>query len=116
MTENKQPIEFKECPICRLLAAILQDEKLRCSNTVGQLETEEMKEKGQIPKNAFMSLEKVIVPLIQSPLAAVIPVLLCHYDVCAKCGTRYCTRVDKGTGMPGPPPGKQPGFPPGQMP
>lgn len=53
-------------------------------------------EKG-IPEDAFVSLEKVISPLIdhRKAIGLTVPALIAHYDVCAKCGTRYCTRVEK---------------------
>lgn len=90
----KFPFEFKECPVCR------------CPDTVCRMVGEEMKKKGKIPKEAFFSMEKTITPLATSALQVASPALLSHYDVCAKCGIRYCTRVDKatmglqGTGLP----------------
>ena len=77
------PIEFKECPICR------------CPDTVCQLVGEEEKQAGKAQKDAFFSMEKIITPLNNPALVGVGTGLLCHYDICAKCGFRYCTRVDK---------------------
>lgn len=79
--------EFKECPICHH------------PETVTQIATKDLKEAGRIPKEAFVSLEKVIVPLSDPRVALSIETLLVHYDICAKCGMRYCTRADRGTGM-----------------
>lgn len=98
--EIKFPMEFNKCPICG------------CPDTVCQIATEELKEKGKILRGAFVSLEKVIVPLEQPHLVATVSLLVCHYDVCAECGTRYCTRVDRTTGMAQPIMGPGKGPPP----
>lgn len=47
-------------------------------------------------------LEATIHPLANPTL--VVPILVVYYDICATCGTRYCVRVEKGSGMVGPPP------------
>lgn len=51
------------------------------------------------PDGTFVSLEKKVTPLhdfakISTPT---IPVLVRHYDQCAKCGFDYCTRAEKTT-------------------
>lgn len=79
--------EFLKCPVCG------------CTETLTQKATEDLKEAGRIPKEAFVSLEKVIVPLSDPRVALSVETLLVHYDICANCGMKYCTRADRGTGM-----------------
>ena len=44
----------------------------------------------------FASLDKQATPLQQPALVVTsVPAILCHYDVCAECGTRYCTRAER---------------------
>jgi len=110
--EMKFPIEFKKCPICG------------CTETVTRLACEEEKEKGVIPKEAFVSMEKTQVPLMGNmPPKLTVRVLIACWDVCVDCGHKYCTRVEiqttqvqiQGPKMPGQlPPGFQ--FPPGTHP
>ena len=73
--------EFDKCPICK------------CKETVSHLAcADEVTNTGGV----FLSLEKVFVP-IQQPgkiLGSTMRGLLIHYDCCAKCGTRYCTRAE----------------------
>lgn len=76
------PIEFEKCPICHSQDTIC---RLACAD------------EPSIPKDTFVSLEKVITP-IQQPtqmLALFIKSIVCHYDVCGKCGLRYCTKAEK---------------------
>jgi len=75
------PKEFKECPICY------------CKDTVCR---QACKDEPSIPSGTFVSLEKVVTP-IQDPNKISLPqvkTILTQYDVCAKCGTRYCVRAE----------------------
>ena len=75
------PIEFVKCPNCG------------CKDTVCRLACAD---EPSIPKDTFVSLEKVISPFQQSSsiIGPFIKAIVCHYDVCAKCGLRYCTRAE----------------------
>lgn len=76
--------EFKQCPICYSKETIAR---------------KAIDEEGSYPKGTFASLTKFFVPT-QDVMKISLPttkVLLVHYDVCAKCGTQYCTRVEKTT-------------------
>lgn len=104
--EAKFPMEFNECPICH------------CPDTVCRLAyKQEIVDKGRGP-DVFASSLKQGIPLIDPRTATlVLPVLLEHYDTCAKCGLRYCTKAEITTGKigmspPGGTGGKGFGFPP----
>jgi len=73
-------ITFDKCPICK------------SKGTVGELALKDE----NLPEGTFISLEKVVTPVhdvgrITTPM---IKCLVIHYDICAKCGMRYCTRVE----------------------
>ena len=75
------PIECKKCPQCG------------CEDTVCRLACAD---EPSIPKGTFVSLEKLFTPIqdmnkITTPM---IKGILTHYDICIKCGTRYCTRAE----------------------
>lgn len=75
------PIEFKECPTCG------------CQETVARLACAGVP---FIPEGVFVSLQKAFVPIqdvqkITTPMAKGV---VSHYDVCARCGTSYCTRAE----------------------
>ena len=75
------PIEFTKCPSCG------------CKDTVCRLACSD---EPSVPKDIFVSLEKVFTPL-QQPTQMLSPIakgILCHYDVCGKCGHRFCTRAE----------------------
>lgn len=76
----KLPLIFSKCRDCG------------CEKTVSGLVVQEMR-KGAIP--VFTSLRRVITPL-ENPQTAVlsVPTLIIHYDLCAKCGREYCTKVE----------------------
>ena len=76
------PIEFTECPMCHSEVTIC---RLACAD------------EPSIPKDAYVSLEKVFTPFQQPTqmLAPVMKGILCHFDVCGKCGHRYCVRAEK---------------------
>lgn len=79
--------EIKECPICHH------------PETVTQKATKDLKEAGRIPKEAFTSAERLMIPLTDPRVALSVETLIMHYDACAKCGERYCTRAEVVTGM-----------------
>jgi hypothetical protein len=70
----------------------------RCHNC-GSRETVAKKissKETNLPEGTFFSLEQVATSL-QDPRTVTLPtlrVILSHYDVCKKCGTRRCTRVE----------------------
>lgn len=75
------PIEIAKCPNCG------------CKDTVARLACAD---EPSIPKGTFASLEKVVAP-IQDPNKLTTPTIkaiLGHFDVCVKCGTRYCTKAE----------------------
>lgn len=75
------PIEFEECPSCRSKDTVC---RLACADETS------------IPKGVFVSMEKVFTPIqdVTKLLGPLVKGILCHFDVCAKCGTRYCTRAE----------------------
>lgn len=103
--EIKFPIEIKECPNCGC-----QDTMTR----LAWLDEVQQDRVGEASKDLFTSAEKMAIPLIdpQRGVGISITGLILHYDVCAKCGTRYCTRAEKQTGpvQMKPPPGGMKGF------
>lgn len=85
MAESRFPIEFKKCPNCG------------STETVAELAVQEAeKTKGVRRETPFASLEKVIIPLANPGKTAklTLPMVVCHYDVCANCGLRYCTKAE----------------------
>jgi hypothetical protein len=76
------PIQFTKCPICHSKETISQ---IGCSD------------EPSVTKGTFTALEKVVTPIQQptSMLAPLIRAIVVSYDVCAKCGHRYCTRAEK---------------------
>lgn len=82
MAEPKIIAEFPRCPVCD------------CEETISQIGTAELREKGKLTQDGFTLLEQSIIPLEQPALAAVtVSCIQTFYDVCAKCGTRRCTRA-----------------------
>lgn len=82
---SKFPLEFNECPNCG------------GSERVVELAMQEVeKGKGVKRENPFVSMEKVGIPLT-NPLKIVgvtVPILLCHFDICASCGLRRCVKAE----------------------
>ena len=72
--------EFK-CPICGEARTVYR---------------EAWKEE-HLPENIFPSMEKIVNVLMGpgGPLGLYAPAVLAHYDICSRCGMRYCTRVEK---------------------
>lgn len=96
--ENNFTIDFPKCHTCGE------------TETIARKAVAEYIESGEMPQETFASVEKMIIPLKDPRQAALtVPTLMIHWDVCAKCGTRYCTRAQKfdapikfvGQGMPG---------------
>ena len=101
MAESRFPIVFEKCPICG------------CGDTTCRLAyQEEVVDKGKGPE-AFASSEKRLTPLVDVRSAMLtVPTLVEHYDNCAGCGFRYCTKaeiVNAGISMQKPPPGRNTG-------
>lgn len=76
----KFPITFLSCPDCG------------CDVTISRLIAQET-HKDSIP--IFTSLKQSITPL-ENPRTAVLTArtLIVHYDICAKCGREYPTKVE----------------------
>ena len=95
--------EFKECPICRpnfLMKFFLKLlGKPYHPETISQKATKGLKEAGRVPKEAFSSVSKQIIPLTDPRVALSVETLLVHYDVCAKCGMTRCTKAEVVTGV-----------------
>jgi len=75
------PIEFKKCPVCHSQETVC---RLACDG------------ESSIAKDAFVSLDKTFTPIqdVTRLLGPVVKGILCHFDVCSKCGMRYCTRAE----------------------
>lgn len=75
------PIEFEKCPVCHSKDTIC---RLVCAD------------EPSIPKGTFVSLEKLFTPIqdINRIVAPMIKGILVHFDICAKCGHRYCTKAE----------------------
>ena len=81
--EIQFPIIFLVCPYCG------------CPDTTCRLAyKQEVVDKGKGP-DAFASSEKRAIPL-QDPRSATltVPTLVEHFDTCAGCGLRYCTKAE----------------------
>lgn len=77
-------VSFDRCPRCG------------CKDTVARkFVTEEVRKRAGWG-DAFVSLEKVMTPLFnpQNPPIGNATGIVAHYDVCFKCGLRYCTRAE----------------------
>lgn len=79
MTEPQILADFTQCPMCEFETTISQK----------ALEVSGKESPG------FASTRKEVVPLEQPALANVtISIIILHFDVCANCGTEYCTRAE----------------------
>lgn len=75
------PVTFDKCPVCGERDTVTRQ---ACKN------------EPSVPKDTFISMDKVVTP-IQDPNKISLPQVKClltHYDICARCGTRYCTRAE----------------------
>lgn len=102
--ESRFPLEFKQCHDCG------------CPDTVSRLAWLEECRKGKISeesKDLFTSLERILMPLIDPKrgVGLTATILIAYYDVCAKCGRRYCTKAETQTGPVQVQPVKAPRFP-----
>lgn len=75
------PKDFNDCPVCHTGETIC---RLACDG------------EPSIPKGTFVSLEKVFTPIqdVAKLIGPLVKGIMCHYDVCANCGTKYCTRAE----------------------
>ncbi len=93
----KFPLEWDKCPHCGSAEA------------VADMVTEEEKAKGKIGPSGKGVILQVITPIADPRIALLsVPVLVAQFDVCAKCGTLYCRRLEKGGGHVTPAPGQTP--------
>jgi hypothetical protein len=77
------PKVFESCPRCG------------CQETITKEAIKPYQENGKLPKDAFASLVKTAVPLLEPVLANLtIPVIVAHMDVCSACGEYYCTKAE----------------------
>ncbi len=75
------PIIFPKCPACG------------CPDTVARLACAD---DPSVDPTAFASLEKLLVPIqdLSKLTTPTVKAFVVHYDVCAQCGTRYCTKAE----------------------
>ena len=75
------PVIFSECPICHSKDTVC---RLACAD------------ESSIPKGTFVSLDKLFTPIqdINRIATSMIKGILSHFDICAECGTRYCTKAE----------------------
>ena len=79
--------EFKMCPVCT------------SPETISKVLRE-----GDEGLSSLMFIDQEVKPIIDpnKPTSALttftVPIINIYWDICADCGTRYCTRVEKGTG------------------
>lgn len=76
-------LEFDRCPICRSQETASQK---GCAN------------EPSIQEGQFTSIDQKVTFLKPPQLAVGLsaPAIISHFDICAKCGHYYCTRVEKG--------------------
>lgn len=86
--QSRFPIVFEKCPICG------------SKETLTRLAWDEEAEKGRVNKDTSVAAEHIATPLIdpKKPPVLSASILFQHFDTCANCGTRYCTKADIGTG------------------
>lgn len=75
------PMEFLRCPICR------------CADTICR---HACADEPSIPKGTFVSLDKVFTPIqdLNRITTPTVKGILTHFDICARCGNRYCTKAE----------------------
>ena len=68
--------------------------------TVSRRLTEPERQNGSLPADTFTSLSRGVTP-ISSPkvLGVQVDIIVTHQDVCANCGTPYCTRAERAKAM-----------------
>ena len=83
MVDTNFPKNFPSCPKCG------------SERTVINVAAESLVEDGTIKKDTFLSMRKLLTPLVAPTMVALtIPAVLTHWDVCYYCGTEYVTRVE----------------------
>ena len=82
--ENNFILSFASCPSCG------------SEERISSLTSQEYIDKGEMSKDAVVALERVMI-VLKDPRKAVLtaPTLLLLYDICAKCGARYCIKAEK---------------------
>ena len=88
--------------------------------TVSRRLTEPERENGSIPPDVFSSLSRGVTPISAPKVLGVqVDIIVTYQDVCAQCGTPYCTRAERAkamVNMQGPAAGRGPfGLPPLNM-
>ncbi len=73
---------------------------------VSQQATAEEREAGTMPKDIYLTTEATIIGV--SPISGMGKAILVRYDICARCGTRRCTKAERETVALGPPPRPMP--------
>jgi len=75
------PIEFDKCPACHHKHTVC---RLACAD------------EPSIPKGTFVSLDKVFTPIqdLNRITTPTVKGILTHFDICARCGTRFCTKAE----------------------
>jgi len=76
-----EPIEFEKCPVCSSKQTV---SRLACAN------------EPSIAPGTFVSLDKLVTPIqdVNKIATPIVKAIVTHFDVCAACGTRYCTRAE----------------------
>ena len=87
-TQNEKlvfPMKFDKCPACGSTARV-----------VAMLRDEEAA-KGKVPKDVPMVADQGLCPITEMKTVllglSIVPVLVFQYDVCPKCGTKYCISI-----------------------
>ena len=75
------PKEFPRCPACHYGDTVC---RLACADDPS------------IPKGTFVSLDKVFTPIqdLNRITTPTVKGILLHFDICARCGTRFCTKAE----------------------
>ena len=76
---------------------LIREFKCSCgeSETVTGIAVQEQIDKGKIPPGTPYALRREAIPLLQpAQVALTVPVIIVSWDICAKCGTLYPTRVE----------------------
>lgn len=83
-----EPITYDKCPHCN------------STERVTKVAWDEEVAKGKLPKEITPSLGTVTLPLIdqRKPPPAFFSILACYFDICLKCGTMYCWRIERRSG------------------
>lgn len=87
------PVVFSKCPVCG------------STERFAELETAEEIKKGNLPQDSRIAI-MISKTMLFNPkdnrvllFRKEVPVLVGIFDVCTKCGTLYCTEMQKGTAV-----------------